>query len=222
MATLTLQDADVLSAEAGRALRRVAGTAWSKDTYLAGSAALALYVGHRSVGNIDLMTASNRLGGPERRDLLQDLKAMDPDLEVETARDGYLYAALAEGVGLRVFYYPYPLIDTEETFHGLAVASPVDLGLMKLAAIIGRGTRRDFVDLYLLCQEIDLRELLSRSHEKFGHVRDFPVQALKALVDFSLIEGEPMPKLSRGLDWDTVRAWLETATRDVAAERFGL
>ena len=157
------------------------------------------------------MAAANRLTGPKRRDLLADLVDLD-DFEVETARDGFLYARHASGVALRFFHYPYPLVDPEERFAGLAVASPVDLGLMKLAAIISRGTRRDFVDLFFLTRHLPLDELLERSIDKFGHVRDFPLQALKALADLSLVEGEPMPRLAephaREVEWEAIEEWL--------------
>ena len=61
-----------------------------------------------------------------------------------------------DGVPLRLFYYPYPLVAPTEEVAGLAIASAPDLGLMKLGAIITRGSRRDFVDLYLLCRELPL------------------------------------------------------------------
>jgi len=77
--------------------------------YLAGSAALALYAGHRPVRDLDLMSGTNRLTSPERRDLLGDLLDLDPDTEVETARDGYLFVRLGGGVVVRLYYYPYPL-----------------------------------------------------------------------------------------------------------------
>ena len=54
---------------------------------------------------------------------------------------------------------------------------------MKLGAMISRGTRRDFVDLYLLCRELPLAAALARADEKFGHVGDFALQAWKALAD---------------------------------------
>ena len=100
-------------------------------------------------------------------------------------------------MGLRLFYYPYPLVQPFEEISGLAVASAADLGLMKLGAIISRGSRRDFVDLYLLCRQLPLATLLDLAEDKFGHVRDFPLQALKGLADLSEIEGEPMPRLAR-------------------------
>ena len=222
MAPLTLAHRESLSPRAQELIARIAPYAWAEESYLAGSAALALYVGHRPVQDLDLMTGTNRLTPPDRRDLLGDLLALDPGAEVETARDGYLYARLAGGVGLRLFYYPYPLIDPFEDLSGLAVASAVDLGLMKIGAIISRGTRRDFADLYLLCRELPLPELLARAGDKFGHVRDFPLQALKGLADFSEAEGEPMPRLAVPLDWAVVEAWARREVRELGRGHAGL
>lgn len=160
--------------------------------------------------DLDLMSGTCRLAPPDRRDLLADLLALRPEpgaVRVETARDGYLFVRFADGVALRLFTYPYPLVDPEESAGGLAVASFVDLGLMKLGALISRGTRRDFVDLHLICRETPLDALLERAGEKFGHVGDFPLQAWKALADFSEAEDEPMPQLARPLEWTAVRAW---------------
>jgi hypothetical protein len=221
VAPLTLAHRESLSPRAQELIARIAPYAWAEESYLAGSAALALYVGHRPVQDLDLMTGTNRLTPPDRRDLLGDLLALDPGAEVETARDGYLYARMG-GVGLRLFYYPYPLIDPFEDLSGLAVASAVDLGLMKIGAIISRGTRRDFTDLYLLCRELPLAELLARAGDKFGHVRDFPLQALKGLADLSETEGEPMPRLAVPLAWADVEAWARREVRDLGRGHAGL
>jgi Nucleotidyl transferase AbiEii toxin, Type IV TA system len=221
MASLTLEHPESLSPRAQELLGKLATRPWSDDFYLAGSAALALYTGHRPVRDLDLMTGTNRLASPDRRDLLGDLLGIDPATEVETARDGYLFIRQG-GVGLRFFYYPYPLIEPFEDLAGLAVISAVDLGLMKLGAIISRGTRRDFVDLYLLCRALPLAELLHRAEDKFGHVRDFPLQALKGLADLSQIEGEPMPRLAIPLEWEEVEAWLRSEVRELGRARVGL
>lgn len=222
MAALTLDHPESLSEEARNVLTRFGPEPWAEDFYLAGSAALALYTGHRPVADLDLMTNANRLTSPERRDLLGALLAQDPGTEVETARDGYLYVRSGGGGGVRFFYYPYPLVHPFEDFAGLAVASAVDLGLMKLGAIISRGTRRDFVDLYLLCRRLPLATLLDLAEDKFGHVRDFPLQALKGLADTSEAAGEPMPRLAVPLDWSEVEAWLQAEVRELGRARVGL
>lgn len=222
MAPLSPRFPGALAPAAQELAGRLADRPWADDAYLAGSAALTLYLGHRPVANLDLMTATNRLTGPERRDLLADLLEVDPETRVETARDGYLFTRGGGGTGLSLYHYPYPLVDPPGEHRGLALASPVDLGLMKLAAIISRGTRRDFVDLYLLCRELPMEALLDRAAEKFGHVRDFPLQALKGLADLSLVAGEPMPRLAREVRWEEVEGWLAGDVRELARERVGL
>jgi hypothetical protein len=223
VAALTLAHLESLAPRAQELLPRLAAGAWAEDFYLAGSAALALYTGHRPVADLDLMSNANRLASPQRRDLLGELLAADPTTAVETARDGYLSTRLAEGsVGLRLFYYPYPLVGPFEEISGLAVASAADLGLMKLGAIISRGTRRDFVDLYLLCRELPLARLFALAEDKFGHVRDFPLQALKGLADFSEVEGEPMPRLARPHAWAEEEAWVRAEVRELGRAHVGL
>jgi hypothetical protein len=222
---LALRHVEALAPATQQALRRLAVRGWIAETYLAGSAALALYTGHRPVRDLDLMTQANRLAPQERRDLLGDLLAMDPATRVETARDGYLFVRLGGEVALRLFYYPYPLVDPEPELPfapGLLVASPVDLGLMKLGAIISRGSRRDFVDLFVLCRRVRLEELLRRAEEKFGHVGDFALQALKGLADLSAVAGEPMPRLALPLAWSEVEAWLLAEVRRLGREHAGL
>jgi len=221
VASLTVSHLETLSPRAQELLGRYAERPWGEDFYLAGSAALALYVGHRPVRDLDLMGNTNRLTPPDRRDLLLDLQAIESETEVETARDGYLYVRQA-GVGVRFFYYPYPLAEPFEEVAGFAVASAVDLGLMKLGAIISRGTRRDFVDLFLLSRHVPLAELLARADDKFGHVRDFSLQALKGLADLSEAEAEPMPRLAVPLDWAEIEAWLRTEVRELGRARVGL
>jgi hypothetical protein len=196
--------AGALAAASRAWLARLAGRPWAADFYLAGGAALALYLGHRRATDLDLMSLTERLLPADRRDLLGDLLALDPGIRVETARDGYLFVRLPDGPALRFFYYPYPLIDPLEQIDGLAVASALDLALMKLGALISRGSRRDFVDLFALARRLPLEAMLARSPEKFGHVGDFPLQAAKALADFSEAEEEPE---AEGVSWESVRAW---------------
>lgn len=219
---------DALAPASRGLLSALAARGWAADFYLAGSAALALYLAHRPVVGLDLMSGAGisrnagRLASPERRDILADLLALDPGFTVETARDGYLSARSGAGVPLRLYHYPYPLVGPLTEAAGVAVASPPDLGLMKVAAIISRGTRRDYLDLHLLCRHLPLDDLLARAGEKFGHVRDFPLQALKGLADLEQAPHEPLPALVEEVTWEDVAEWTRGEVRRVTRERVGL
>ncbi|MEM8930807.1 MAG: nucleotidyl transferase AbiEii/AbiGii toxin family protein [Acidobacteriota bacterium] len=215
---------EALAEPSRRLLGRLAAFDWAADLYLAGSAALTLYLGHRPVRDLDLMGV-RRLHSPERRDLLQDLLAMDPEVRVERARDGFLAVRCSEslgGVGLRLYYFPYPLIDPEDEVEGVAVASLVDLALMKMAAITSRAGRRDVADLYLITRHLDLESLLERGPEKFGHVRDFSLLALQGLADLGATRDEPLPTLTVDLAWESIEAWVAGDVRDLARRQIGL
>lgn len=222
--TLAPTHTDALHSKSLDLLGRLAERDWALDLYLAGSAALTLYLGHRPVRDLDLMGV-NRLRSPQRRDLLQDVLDFEPGVRVETARDGFLYLRFPQDwndAGVRLFYYPYPLIDAEERAQEMAVASALDLGLMKLGAVTSRAARRDFVDLYLLSKQLPLREMLERAQEKFGHVRDFPLQALKGLTDLASARDEPIPELNVEFAWADVEAWVRTDVRELARNWVGL
>jgi hypothetical protein len=206
---------DALAPAARTWLPRLAAEPIS-DFYLAGSAALALHLGHRTVGHLDLMSAVGRLAPADRRDLLSWLLARDAGLKVETARDGYLLVRDRDGVELQFFWYPYPLIEPTEAAEGCEVASLLDLALMKLGAVISRATVRDLADLEHITRVLPLATVLERAPEKFGHVVDFPLQALKALADLEI--------LGAGDDAEThrLRDWGRSAARELGRVHLGL
>ena len=90
------------------------------------------------------------------------------------------------------------------------------------ATHISRGSRRDFVDLYLLCRRLPLADLLAAAPDKFGHVGDFALQALKGLADLSEVEGEPMPPLAQPIGWEEVAAWVDASVRELGAAHVDL
>ncbi|MEM6457339.1 MAG: hypothetical protein AAF772_19785, partial [Acidobacteriota bacterium] len=114
-------------------LDRLAAQPWALDAfYVGGTAGLTAYLGHRPASSLDLMSGANRLRSIDRRDLLGQLLEIAPGTRVETARDGYLHVRggpqprAPQGVSLRFFYYPYPLIDPEEMLRALPLASAQD------------------------------------------------------------------------------------------------
>jgi hypothetical protein len=113
------------------------------------------------------------------------------------------------------FEYRYPLLDSRESWQEFEtdIASPRDLGAMKLLAVAQRGSRKDFVDVYELLQSgIVLRAMLEDFREKFNAD---PVSALRGLTYFDDAEMEPMPEMLKPLDWHELRAALGQAVREV-------
>ena len=93
---------------------------------------------------------------------------------------------------------------------------------MKLSAIINRGTRRDFIDLFRLCRELELEGLLELSEKKFPRQTTFQVQALKALVYFEDAQSQPLElELLEPVDWNELTNYFESQVRQLNRRWFG-
>ena len=66
---------------------------------------------------------------------------------------------------------------------------------MKLAAIMSRGSRKDYVDLYCILQQAPLERLFEVAAVKYAQVRTFAVSAVRALTYFDDAEATPMPQM---------------------------
>ena len=96
---------------------------------------------------------------------------------------------------------------------GLQVAGILDIGLMKLDAIAGRGTRKDFYDPYFIAPQISLDELFARSGDKYPHSRDFGMRVLTALVDFEIADQQEEPTMLQPIEWERVKAFFLAEAR---------
>jgi hypothetical protein len=223
--TLAPRHREALSPRAQALVGRLAATPWAPDFHLAGAAALALYLGHRPVAELELASAVNRLGAAERGRVLASLAAIDPATRVETEHDGWLAMRTGDGVPVRFRHHPYPLVGPGEAMDGLAVASPADLGLGMLDAMVGgSGSRRDLVELYLLCRELPLAELLDSAGERCGNAagefRRQALQALDSLASRPATAGPDLPRLAIEVGWQEVEAWVEREVRTTGRRRW--
>ncbi len=127
----------------------------SSSPYLAGGTGLALQIGHRVSVDFDWFSGTHPLMGADRIRLLAALRASVPageDVSVVREEDGTLAVRVA-GVDVSFFTYPYPVLAPPSVLLGLPLASLADIAAMKLSAIIGRGSRKDFIDLNALLHE---------------------------------------------------------------------
>lgn len=196
----------VLNAAAKSAADRLA-KACGPEFYLAGGTALALREGHRISLDLDLFSPADRLDGRGRMAAIKALEATG-DLEVREEGEGTIHARLGE-TDVSLFHYPYPLIEPTARWRDLNVAGLLDIAAMKLSAALGRGSRKDFIDIYWLAKKLGLPALLRAAERRFPTHRDFPLQACRALVYFDDAEKEPMPRLLAKIEWNDVKAFFE-------------
>lgn len=79
-----------------------------------------------------------------------------------------------------------------------------DIAAMKLNAIVGRGSKKDFADLYFLLEKYSIQEMISFFNKKFADGSEFMV--LKSLHYFDDADLEEMPEMTSPIDWEKIKA----------------
>lgn len=102
-----------------------------------------------------------------------------------------------------VDYTRYPWIDKPVVEDGIRLASPRDIAAMKVNAIEGRGTKKDFLDIYILLQHYTLAEILDFYKQKYPEHSEF--RALMSLTYFDDAEEQLMPRMFENTTWDKVK-----------------
>lgn len=165
---------------------------------LVGGTALSLYLGHRHSIDIDLFGKHNL----EREELIEVIKSIDI-----TVREQYhtkkICGLFCDNVKVDIVNYSFPWINDEFVEDEIRLASKEDIAAMKLFAIIGRGSKKDFIDLYFLLQEYSLSQMLDFFQNKYQDVTLFTV--IKSLGYFVDAEKYDMPKMFIDVSWDDVK-----------------
>ncbi len=190
------------------AMRRVM-TAFAKDPlaqefYLAGGTALALQLGHRLSVDLDFFSATQSDIPALNQPLRRALKDFSPIL-ADSSWGSLVF--LADDVRIGFYGYGYELVEPLIEVEGIFAAGIRDIALMKMDALLARASRKDFHDLYAICQRIPLRELLDLAPRKYPSVRDFEAQVARHMAYFDRAEQEKPLPLIESADWNTVKRW---------------
>lgn len=177
------------------------------DFYLAGGTALALRIGHRVSVDFDFFTKKKF----DEKILIQRFSSLPIDFQLERLDWGTILGYLNK-TRFTLFFYGYPLLTKTEKFLNINVANIKDIAPMKVAAISGRGTKRDFIDLYFILaieKFFNLKEVLEFYNKKFKILHQNKIHILKSLTYFDDAEGDVMPDMLKQVSWKEVKAFFE-------------
>ncbi|CAN5383788.1 hypothetical protein BH11BAC3_BH11BAC3_19440 [soil metagenome] len=78
-----------------------------------------------------------------------------------------------------------------------------DIAAMKIAAITGRGSKKDFIDIYFMLQQMDLEQIMEYYTAKFKDGSLF--MALKSIVYFDDADQDEMPNMFSPANWEEIK-----------------
>ncbi len=173
-----------------------------KDFYLSGGTALSLQIGHRESEDLDFFCGQDF----DPRQVGVALKNFGP-LE-ETELDKNTLNTYLMGVKLQFLGYPYRLLEPPIDWQGIKLSSVIDIACTKLQTAGMRGSKKDFIDIYFLLEKYSLEDLFKALEKKYPEIGYNTTHILKSMVYFEDADDQPMPKMHKEADWETVKAKL--------------
>jgi predicted nucleotidyltransferase component of viral defense system len=165
--------------------------------FLVGGTALSLQIGHRNSIDIDLF-GNQSIDFDMYIDILKGFGST----EVTKSSKNILITQVNK-IKVDFVNYTYPLLDKSIEIEGIRMLSKKDIAAMKLNAIAGRGSKKDFIDLFFLLEDFSLREIMDFYNQKYSDGSEFMVY--KSLNYFLEADLQPQPKMFSEFDWETCK-----------------
>jgi len=172
-----------------------------QDFFLVGGTALALQMGHRISLDIDLFTQQDFDARKLILKLDNQFSISDLTEESNTLNFNITYPEKSnEIVKIDLIKYPYPLIKPILNVENIRLLSVEDIIPMKLSAIAGRGSKKDFYDIFYFLKTYSFDRMFKLFEKKFPNTNKFHV--IKSLTYFDDAEIEPNPQTIEKTIWD--------------------
>ena len=203
-------DLSVLPPRQRKMLEKLIAEELNSGFYLAGGTALALQLGHRRSVDFDFFA-------PDPFDSAAKVRELEHAGKFELFhQDKNTVNSTLDGIRLSFFQYSYRLLQPLMSYKTLAVARKLDIAAMKVQAIAGRGSRKDFIDLYFLLKEYSLEKIMAAHSAKFGSKLANRYHAFKSLLYHVDAEKEPMPRMLIPVSWPQVKKTIQKEVKRIA------
>lgn len=171
------------------------------EFYLGGGTAVFYYLNHRNSIYLDFFT-------PKEIDL-RKYQRIFANSELHLISRDTIHAEV-EDVNISFFSYPYPLLKPLKTFDIIKIASLEDILCMKMNAIISRGSKKDFIDVYFIMNhlKINAKKSIELFKKKYGEYNDMLIR--KAMTYFEDAEKEPEIPTIKKISWNEIKEFLSS------------
>ena len=179
------------------------------DMRLVGGTALALQYGHRKSVDLDFFGSLDC----EVDELEDELKSLGNVCRHKATKTIRIYQINGVKVDF-VDYRRYAWIDECIGEDNIRLASPKDIAAMKINAIEGRGSKKDFIDIYYLLKNFSINELLDFYKNKYPEYSYF--RALMSLTYFDDADAQPMPYMFDTILWEQIKQEIVKAVEKIS------
>lgn len=168
------------------------------DMRLVGGTSLALQYGHRRSVDLDFFGHTTE----DVEELTTILSRCAKDV-IRGNCSKSIKAYFLNNIKVDIVNYKYRWIDEPVISDGLRLASPKDIAAMKINAVMGRGTKKDFVDVYFLLRHYTFEEIMQFYLQKYTDGSEY--RALLSMTYFADADLQPMPYMFQQVEWEKIK-----------------
>jgi len=173
---------------------------------LVGGTALALKFGHRLSVDLDLFSSQKI----ENELLINQLMTIFGERFTLSSSNKFGIFCFVDGIKVDIVYYNFELLYPIEVIDNIRLISNQDIAAMKIQAILGRGVKKDFYDVFELLKIFSIDEIID------FHKRKFPIQTLyitipQAITYFEDANESEDPVSLSSVSWEHVKSELQKA-----------
>jgi len=128
---------------------------------LVGGTALALQIGHRKSIDLDFFGTIK----VDNITFSKELQKLGKTTVLKNSKNINIFSV--NNVKVDFVNYHYKWLEKANSEDGILLSGIKDIAAMKIAAITGRGTKKDFIDIYFLLKRYTLKEILDFYMQKY-------------------------------------------------------
>lgn len=178
-------------------LRKIQSKQEFAELRLVGGTALALQLGHRKSVDLDFFGVIS-LNTSSIAAILSEIGQVTV---LQDSTNIHIFIVNGIKVDFVNFEFPWRQIPIEDS--GIRIAQTEDIAAMKVTAVIGRGTKKDFIDIANLLGIYTLEQILEFYQSKYPNASKF--MAVKSLLYFEDAEEDIMPIMLKKQSWSEVK-----------------
>lgn len=181
-----------------------------KNFSLVGETALALQFGHRNSIDLDLFYHEKF----DTEDIISNLVSVfSENINIESGHRNFGVFATINDIKVDIVYFPHKPIEYFIVKDGIRMYSIADIAAMKVQAILGRGKKKDFWDLYELLQHYSLQQISDWHKQKYPN-QMLAISIPNAITFFTEANDSEAPVSFNNQTWETVKQGIQKAVRE--------
>lgn len=172
---------------------------------LVGGTALALKYGHRISVDLDLFSHLPF----DNIEIIAALQSeFDDEFSLQLNREKFGIFCYINAIKVDIIKHPFPLLKNLEFLEGIRIYHTADIAAMKVNAILGRGKKKDFWDIFELLHHYSLTDIIQFYYDKFPN-QQLMIGIPHALTYFDDAEESEDPVSLKGQNWESVKKFIQ-------------